>query len=139
MSAQWTVPGGTCHVGDLHVTGEEWISGTVEGRIVVEAGGTLALTGIVTRGVVVEPRGIAYVTGTVGGLCVERAGDAVLDGTSTGDVENWGRLIIAGMVDGEVVTHPGAATEVSPGAVVQAGQPSPGHPAREVARAEASG
>jgi hypothetical protein len=118
MSTHLTVPSGTRHVGDLRVTGEEWISGTVDGEVIVEAGGALALTGTVTKGVVVGPRGAAYVTGIVGGLLVERAGDAVLDGTSVGDVQNWGRVIIAGMVDGHLVTHAGAATEIVPGAVV---------------------
>jgi hypothetical protein len=113
------VPGGTRHVGNLRVTDEEWISGTVDGTVVVEAGGALAVTGVVTKGIVVGPRGAAYVTGKVGGLLVERAGDAVLDGTSEGDVQNWGRVIIAGLVEGQVVTHPGAATEIVPGAVVQ--------------------
>ncbi len=119
MSTQVSVPGGTRYVGDLRVTGEEWISGTVEGEVVVEAGGALAVTGTVTKGLVVGARGAAYVTGMVGGLLVERAGDAVLDGTSVGDVQNWGRVIIAGMVEGQVVTHPGAATEIVPGAVLQ--------------------
>ncbi|MGC1183537.1 MAG: hypothetical protein WBA31_00085 [Candidatus Dormiibacterota bacterium] len=119
MSTQVSVPGGTRYVGDLRVTTEEWISGVVEGMVVVEAGGAAAVTGVVTDGIVVGRRGVAYVTGTVGGLLVEPFGDAVLDGTSTGDVENWGRVIIAGMVDGKVVTHPGAATEIVPGAVLQ--------------------
>jgi len=121
MSTQVSVPGGTRYVGDLRVTTEEWISGVVEGTVVVEAGGAAAVTGVVTDGIVVGRRGVAYVTGTIGGLLVERFGDAVLDGTSTGDVENWGRVIIAGMVDGQVVTHPGAATEIVPGAVLQRG------------------
>ncbi|HUY09498.1 MAG TPA: hypothetical protein VNH82_11540 [Candidatus Dormibacteraeota bacterium] len=121
MSTQVSVPGGTRYVGDLRVTTEEWISGVVEGTVVVEAGGAAAVTGVVTDGIVVGRRGVAYVTGTIGGLLVERFGDAVLDGTSTGDVENWGRVIIAGMVDGQVVTHPGAATEIVPGAVLQHG------------------
>jgi len=120
MSRQVTVPGGTRFVGDLRVTAEEWISGTVEGEVVVEAGGSLAVTGVVTKGIVVALGGSAYVTGKVGGLWVERAGDAVLDGTSVGDLQNWGRVIIAGVVEGQVVTHPGAATEIVPGAVVHA-------------------
>ena len=121
MSRQVTVPCGSRYVGDLRITTEEWISGTVEGEVVVEAGGSLAVTGLVTQGIVVALGGAAYVTGVVGGLQVQRAGDAVLDGRSVGDLQNWGRVIIAGVVEGQVVTHPGAATEIVPGAVVHSG------------------
>jgi len=121
MSTELKVPGGTCHVGNLRVTEEAWVSGTVEGGVIVEPGGTVAVTGLVTEGVVVESRGRAYITGTVGELFVQPAGDVVLDGVSSGDVQNWGRAIIAGTVIGQVLNHAGARTQIVDGAVLQGG------------------
>lgn len=121
MATQLKVPSGAHHVGDLRVTDEVWISGTVEGAITVEAGGTVAVTGVVTDMLVVGSHGAAYITGRVGELLVARSGEAVLDGTSNGNVQNWGRAIIAGTVGGQLVTHTGADTEVVSGAIVQNG------------------
>ncbi len=118
MSTEVRVPGGTCHVGNLRVTEEAWVSGTVDGGVIVEPGGVVAVTGVVTLGVLVEARGAAYITGMVGELCVRPCGDAILDGTAAGDVQNWGRALIAGTVVGHLVTHPGAETQIVSGARV---------------------
>ena len=122
MSTGLRVPGGTCHLGNLRVSDEAWVSGTVDGGLIVEPGGLVAVTGEVTLGVVVEARGAAYITGRVGDLWVQPCGDAILDGTAAGDVENWGRAIIAGTVGGRLVTHPGAETQIVSGARVTPSQ-----------------
>jgi hypothetical protein len=108
------------HHGDLLVTGELTITGTVTGTIYVHTGGLLVLLGVAEEGVVVLDGGYARISGTTGRLLVGPGGRAALTGTARGAVTNdGGRLMIDGTVHGRVTTKSGD-TSIAPNASVNA-------------------
>jgi cytoskeletal protein CcmA (bactofilin family) len=108
------------HHGDLLVTNELSITGTVTGTIYVHSEGLLVLMGVAEEGVVVLDGGYARISGTTGRLLVGPGGRATLTGTALGSVTNdGGRLAIEGTVHGRVTTRSGE-TSVAPGATINA-------------------
>jgi hypothetical protein len=96
------------HHGDLLVTGELTVTGTVTGTIYVHSDGLLVLLGVAEEGVVVLDGGYARISGTTGRLLVGPGGRASLSGTARGSVTNdGGRLVIDGTVQGRVTTKSG--------------------------------
>jgi len=95
------------HHGDLLVSGELTVTGTVTGTIYVQSGGLL-------------DEGYARISGTIGRLLVGPGGRASLSGTARGAVTNdGGQLTVDGTVNGRVTTKSGA-TSIAPGASVNA-------------------
>lgn len=87
--------------GDVQVT-EDWIlHGTVVGTVTVVEGGYLELHGMVIRDLVIEPGGMATLYGTVAGSVYNRGGE----------------LEVYGVVNGALQGDTGA-TFVDPNAVV---------------------
>jgi hypothetical protein len=108
------------HHGDLLVTDELSVTGTVTGTIYVHSDGLLVLMGVAEEGVVVLDGGYARISGTTGRLLVGPGGRATLTGTALGSVTNdGGRLVIDGTVRGRVTTRSGETT-VAPSATVTA-------------------
>jgi cytoskeletal protein CcmA (bactofilin family) len=108
------------HHGDLLVTGELTVTGTVTGTIYVHSDGLLVLLGVAEEGVVVLDGGYARISGTIGRLLVGPGGRAALTGTALGSVTNdGGRLMIDGTVRGRVTTKSGD-TSIAPNAAVSA-------------------
>jgi cytoskeletal protein CcmA (bactofilin family) len=108
------------HHGDLLVTNELSITGTVTGTIYVHSEGLLVLMGVAEEGVVVLDGGYARISGTTGRLLVGPGGRATLTGTARGAVTNdGGRLVIDGTVHGRVSTRSGE-TSIAPNASVSA-------------------
>jgi cytoskeletal protein CcmA (bactofilin family) len=108
------------HHGDLLVTDELSVTGTVTGTIYVHSDGLLVLMGVAEEGVVVLDGGYARISGTTGRLLVGPGGRATLTGTALGSVTNdGGRLTIDGTVRGRVTTRSGETT-VAPSATVTA-------------------
>jgi cytoskeletal protein CcmA (bactofilin family) len=108
------------HHGDLLVTDELSVTGTVTGTIYVHSDGLLVLVGVAEEGVVVLDGGYARISGTTGRLLVGPGGRATLTGTALGSVTNdGGRLMIDGTVRGRLTTRSGE-TSVAPGATVNA-------------------
>jgi cytoskeletal protein CcmA (bactofilin family) len=108
------------HHGDLLVTGELTVTGTVTGTIYVQSGGLLVLLGVAEEGVVVLDGGYARISGTIGRLLVGPGGRAALSGTARGAVTNdGGQLTVDGIVNGRVTTKSGA-TSIAPEASVNA-------------------
>jgi len=108
------------HQGDLLVTGELTVTGTVTGTLYVHSGGLLVLIGVAEEGVVVLDGGSARISGTIGRLLVGPGGRAALSGTAYGAVTNdGGRLVVDGTVHGRVTTKSGD-TSIAPEATVNA-------------------
>jgi hypothetical protein len=84
---------------DVDVFDDLTVNEDLEGRIVVHAGGALALSGVAKGGVVVLGGGFARIAGKTHGLFVAAGGRAVITGTCVGSViSDGGDLIITGAV-----------------------------------------